>query len=149
MNIKPDITRDYGKKTWFGGLWKQSQTNPISNGMRGFLSITQEIATALRASQWHQDLCCFVPLRQSLPWAESNGLRACLVALWLRANLKKQSQFLKGQNDVKLILAMVYGNFHRWRRLKNKAKQSQFAKYLDRPHGGGTKERCKIMDFAL
>jgi hypothetical protein len=35
--------------------------------------------------------------------------------------LKKQSQFLKGQNDVKSILTMVYGDFSGPRRRKNKA----------------------------
>jgi hypothetical protein len=39
--------------------------------------------------------------------------------------LKKQSQFPNGQNDVKLVIAMDYGEFQgRWRR-ENKAKQSQ------------------------
>jgi hypothetical protein len=31
--------------------------------------------------------------------------------MWLLVHLKKQSQFLKGQNDVKLVLTMVYGDF--------------------------------------
>jgi len=39
--------------------------------------------------------------------------------------LKKQSQFFKGQNDVKSMLTIVYGDFNGPRQLKNKAKQSQ------------------------
>jgi len=41
--------------------------------------------------------------------------------------LKKQTQFLQGQNDVKSVLIMVYGDFNGPRRRKNKAKQSQYA----------------------
>ena len=44
-----------------------------------------------------------------------------------RGNLKKQSQFSNGQNDVKSILIMVYGDFDGPRRRKNKAKQTQFS----------------------
>jgi hypothetical protein len=43
------------------------------------------------------------------------------------ANLKKQSQFSKEQNDVISVFAKVYGVFIELGRLKNKAKQSQFA----------------------
>jgi hypothetical protein len=35
--------------------------------------------------------------------------------------LKKQSQFLKGENDVNLTLTMVYGDFGQFWRRKNKA----------------------------
>jgi hypothetical protein len=42
-------------------------------------------------------------------------------------DLKKQSQFLKGQNDVKSIVAMVYGDFDGPGRRENKAGQSQFS----------------------
>ncbi len=38
-----------------------------------------------------------------------------------RGYLKKQSQFPKGQNDVKSILVMVYGDCDGPRRRKNKA----------------------------
>jgi len=47
-------------------------------------------------------------------------LFCALVALCLRANLKKQSQFTKGQNDVKSVLIMLYGDFNGLRRRKNK-----------------------------
>ena len=51
-------------------------------------------------------------------------------------NLKKQSQYLKGQNDAKSVITMVYGDLYRWRQRKNKAKQSQSPaigrKYLTR-----------------
>jgi len=40
-------------------------------------------------------------------------------------NLKKQSQYLKGQNDAKSVITIVYGDLYRWRQRKNKAKQSQ------------------------
>ena len=43
-----------------------------------------------------------------------------------RVHLKKQSQNFKGQNDVKSILTMVYGDFDEPDRRKNKAKQTQF-----------------------
>jgi hypothetical protein len=42
-----------------------------------------------------------------------------------RAQLKKQSQFIGGHNDVKSVLTMVYGDFNGKGQLKNKAKQSQ------------------------
>ena len=35
--------------------------------------------------------------------------------------LKKQSQFVKVQNDIKRVLIMVYGNFSGLRRRENKA----------------------------
>jgi hypothetical protein len=38
-----------------------------------------------------------------------------------KGNLKKQSQFLDVQNDVKSILTMTYGDFDSWRLQKNKA----------------------------
>jgi len=38
-----------------------------------------------------------------------------------RGYLKKQSQFSKGQNDIKTVLLMVYGDFDGPRRQKNKA----------------------------
>ena len=40
-------------------------------------------------------------------------------------NLKKQTQFLNEQNNVKSILTMVYRNIDEWRRPENKANQSQ------------------------
>jgi len=47
-----------------------------------------------------------------------------------RGYLKKQSQFPKGQNNVKSILSMLYGDYNGPRRRKNKPnskpKQSQF-----------------------
>jgi len=39
--------------------------------------------------------------------------------------LKKQSQFSEWQNDVTLMLKMVYGDFSDLRQQKNKANQSQ------------------------
>jgi len=42
------------------------------------------------------------------------------------ANLKKQSQFLKGENVAMSSLSMVYVDFDGLRRRENKAKQSQF-----------------------
>jgi len=45
-----------------------------------------------------------------------------------KRNLKKQSQFAKGQNDVKSILIMVYEDFDGLGLRKNKANQSQFAR---------------------
>jgi hypothetical protein len=62
----------------------------------------------------------------NLEWAngESSKLRhlyRCIfVPLCLWPYLKKQSQFLKGQNDVKSILTMVYGDFNGLRQRKNK-----------------------------
>ena len=44
-----------------------------------------------------------------------------------KRDLKKQSQFSGGQNDVKSVQAMTYGDFNGLRRLKNKA--NFFAKY--------------------
>jgi hypothetical protein len=35
--------------------------------------------------------------------------------------LKKQSQFLEGQNDVNLVMTRIYGDFNGRRRRKNKA----------------------------
>jgi len=43
----------------------------------------------------------------------------------LKGDLKKQSQFAKGQN-VKSVSIMSYGDFGGPMRRKNKAKQSQF-----------------------
>ena len=40
-------------------------------------------------------------------------------------HLKKQSQFAGGQNGVKLVQTMDYGDSNGWRRRKNKANQSQ------------------------
>jgi len=40
--------------------------------------------------------------------------------------LKKQSQFAKGQNDVRAVLIMAYDGFDGPGWQKNKAKQSQF-----------------------
>jgi hypothetical protein len=40
--------------------------------------------------------------------------------------LKKQSQSQNDKIGVILALTMSYGDFSRWRRRKNKAKQSQF-----------------------
>ena len=48
-----------------------------------------------------------------------------------KRNLKKQSQFLKGQNDVKSILTMVYGDFGVPRRLKNKANSKPIKANFD------------------
>ena len=45
----------------------------------------------------------------------------------IELNLKKQTQFAKGHNDVKSMLIMVYGDFNVPERRKNKAKQSQYA----------------------
>ena len=42
-----------------------------------------------------------------------------------KRNLKKQTQFPKGQNDVKSVSIMVYGDFDGPGRRKNKANQSQ------------------------
>ena len=50
------------------------------------------------------------------------GVNPCLT----ESDLKKQSQFLGGQNDVKSILIMVYENLDGWMQQKNKANQSQF-----------------------
>jgi len=47
-------------------------------------------------------------------------LHCALVPLWLWHNLKKQSQFPKGQNDVKSIYTMEYGNLIGPRRRENK-----------------------------
>jgi len=49
-----------------------------------------------------------------------------LMACFMECDLKKQSQFAKGQNDVRAVLITGYGDFDGpgWR--KNKAKQSQF-----------------------
>jgi len=44
----------------------------------------------------------------------------------IELNLKKQTQFAKGQNDVKSILTMGYGEFGGPGRRKNKPNQSQF-----------------------
>jgi len=41
--------------------------------------------------------------------------------------LKKQSQFPKGQNGVKSVIVIDYGDLYGWRQRKNKAKQSQYA----------------------
>ena len=42
-----------------------------------------------------------------------------------KTNLKKQSQFIKGQNNATSLQVMIYGNLGGWRLRKNKAKQSQ------------------------
>jgi len=39
----------------------------------------------------------------------------------LKGDLKKQTQFLNGQNDAKSMLTMVYGDFDGPERRKNKA----------------------------
>ncbi|MGB2864435.1 MAG: hypothetical protein WBC05_13995, partial [Sedimentisphaerales bacterium] len=57
---------------------------------------------------------------------ESQGLRSADSAKMKKSDLKKQSQFPKGQNDVKSILIMGYGDFDGSRQRKNKAKQTQF-----------------------
>jgi hypothetical protein len=41
--------------------------------------------------------------------------------------LKKQSQFVEGQNDVKLVLTMVYGDFNDFGRRKNKPNSKPIA----------------------
>jgi len=45
--------------------------------------------------------------------------------------LKKQSQFLKGQNDAKQVMTKVYGDLNEPGRRKNKAKQSQLPNFED------------------
>ena len=45
-----------------------------------------------------------------------------------KVHLKKQTQFLKGQNDVKSVLTMDYGEFDGPGQRENKAKQSQFCR---------------------
>ena len=54
-------------------------------------------------------------------------------------DLKKQSQFLKRQNDAKSVITIVYGDLYSWRQRKNKAKQSQWPaigrKYVTRRVG--------------
>ena len=62
-------------------------------------------------------------------------LFCALVALWLRSDLKKQSQFVKGQNDAKSVQAKVYGNLDGWMRRENKAN----SKPICRPLAGNTK----------
>jgi len=42
-----------------------------------------------------------------------------------KRNLKKQSQYSKGQNDVKSVFTMVYGDLGGPEQRKNKAKQTQ------------------------
>jgi hypothetical protein len=42
-----------------------------------------------------------------------------------KRDLKKQSQFAGGQNDVKLVIVETYGDLCDWKLQKNKAKQSQ------------------------
>jgi hypothetical protein len=42
-------------------------------------------------------------------------------------NLKKQSQFVGGQNDVKSVLTIVYGYFNGRRQRKNKANRQPLA----------------------
>jgi hypothetical protein len=50
------------------------------------------------------------------------GVNPCLTESYL----KKQTQFIKGKDVVKLILTMVYGDFGGPRQRENKANQSQF-----------------------
>jgi len=50
-------------------------------------------------------------------------------------HLKKQSQFLKGQNDVNLIMTMVYGEYDELRRRKNKANSKPNKANLSIPKG--------------
>ena len=40
--------------------------------------------------------------------------------------MKKQSQFIEGQNNATSLQAMIYGDFNGRRLRKNKAKQTQF-----------------------
>ena len=66
-----------------------------------------------------------------------------------------------GGMSVSIYMKGNYEELHALGRRKNKPNSkpnklvlsrvewSQFAKYLDRPHGRAQKERCKIMDFAL
>jgi hypothetical protein len=44
-------------------------------------------------------------------------------------NLKKQTQFLKGQIGANAVMTMVYGHLSDWRQGKNEAKQSQFTSH--------------------
>ena len=49
----------------------------------------------------------------------------------VKRDLKKQSQFLKGQNDAKPVMTKVYGDLKVPGRRKNKAKQSQLPNFGD------------------
>jgi len=55
---------------------------------------------------------------------ESQGLRSVDCVRMRKRNLKKQSQYSKGQNDIMSISAMVYGDFSGPRRRKNKANSN-------------------------
>jgi len=63
-------------------------------------------------------------------------LLCALVALWLRANLKKRSQFANVQNNVKSVITMVYGNLTIGRSEKTKPIQSQFKECPERSRMG-------------
>ena len=65
------------------------------------------------------------------------GVNPCLT----ESELKKQSQFFKGQNDVKSILIMVYGDFDGPSQRKNKPNQTQFM--LAPSTAGGWKTNLK------
>jgi hypothetical protein len=43
-------------------------------------------------------------------------------------DLKKQTQFVKGQNDAKPVQAKVYGNLDGWMRRENKANLPAFGR---------------------
>ncbi|MGB2865973.1 MAG: hypothetical protein WBC05_21750 [Sedimentisphaerales bacterium] len=48
-------------------------------------------------------------------------------ARFTECDLKKQSQFSKGQNGVKTVIVTAYGIYSGWMRPKNKANQTQYA----------------------
>jgi hypothetical protein len=56
-----------------------------------------------------------------------------------KRNLKKQSQFAKGKNDVKPLLIMIYADFGVLRRRKNKPN-SKPNKANRRPSAGNPKQ---------
>jgi len=45
----------------------------------------------------------------------------------IELNLKKQSQFLKGQNEAKIVMTRIYGDFDGPVRRKNKANSKPIA----------------------
>jgi len=57
----------------------------------------------------------------------------------LHWDLKKQSQFSGWRNDVRLVMAMVYGVFYVQRRRKTKPIQSQFHEFAPCPEGSARK----------
>ena len=141
-----------------GVLWPR-KTKPNKANLKrnqGFLHMAQEIATALRASQWHQDLCGYEEFEKTKPIA---GLRPEIrnTKFEILSNGIKQSPIWKnkpnlwqGKNGAKSYMKGIYEEFHalRWRKNKPNSKPNNvtaiWALRWLRSRIAGRGGRCRI-----